>query len=50
MVADGMVAGVIGAIAILPVVADYPALESLWLARELEPEAVEDHQEQLRAA
>jgi predicted PurR-regulated permease PerM len=50
MIAGGMVAGVIGTIAILPVVAAYPALESLWLDRELEPEVVEDHQEQLRAA
>jgi predicted PurR-regulated permease PerM len=50
MIAGGMVAGVIGAVAILPVVAAYPALESLWLSRQLEPEVVKDHQEQLRAA
>ena len=50
MIAGGMVAGVIGAIGILPLVAAYPALESLWLAREIEPEVVRDHQEQLRAA
>ena len=35
---------------ILPLVAAYPALESLWLAPELEPKVVKDHQEQLRAA
>ena len=50
MLAGGMVAGVIGAIAILPIVAAYPALESLWLAPELEPRVVKDHREQLRAA
>jgi len=50
MIGGGMVAGVVGAIAILPMVAAYPALESLWLARQLEPEAVKDHQAQLRAA
>jgi predicted PurR-regulated permease PerM len=50
MIAGGMVAGVIGAIGILPLVAAYPALESLWLAPELEPKVIKDHQEQLRAA
>ena len=50
MMADGMVAGVVGAIAMLPLVAAYPALESLWLAPQLEPKVVRDHQEQLRAA
>lgn len=50
MLAGGMTAGLVGAIAILPLVAAYPALESLWLAPQLEPEVVEEHQEQLRAA
>jgi predicted PurR-regulated permease PerM len=50
MLAGGMVAGVVGAIAILPLVAAYPALESLWLAPQLEAEVVKDHQDQLRAA
>jgi predicted PurR-regulated permease PerM len=50
MIAGGLLAGVIGAIAALPLVAAYPALESLWLRPELEPETVEDHQKQLRAA
>jgi predicted PurR-regulated permease PerM len=50
MIAGGMVAGVVGAIGILPLVAAYPALESLWLSHELEPKVVKDHQEQLRAA
>ncbi len=50
MMAGGMAAGLVGAIAMLPLVAAYPALESLWLAPKLEPEAVKDHREQLRAA
>jgi predicted PurR-regulated permease PerM len=50
MVAGGMVAGIIGAVAVLPVVAAYPALEVLWLSPRLEPEVVRDHQKQLRAA
>ncbi len=50
MLAGGMVAGVIGAISILPLIAAYPALEALWLAPQLKPEAVKDHQKQLRAA
>ncbi len=50
MMAGGLVAGVVGAIAILPLVAAYPALEGLWLQRQLEPEVVEDHKEQLKAA
>jgi predicted PurR-regulated permease PerM len=50
MMAGGVVAGVIGAVAILPLVAAYPALEELWLSRNVGSEVVEDHQEQLRAA
>ncbi len=50
MFAGWMVAGIIGAVAALPLVAAYPALEVLWLAPQLEPEAVQDHQKQLRAA
>jgi predicted PurR-regulated permease PerM len=50
MIGGGIVAGVIGAIATLPVVAAFPALESLWFSRELAPEVVKDHQEQLKAA
>jgi predicted PurR-regulated permease PerM len=50
MIGGVMVAGIVGAIAILPIVAAYPALESLWLSRQLEPEVVKDHQAQLRAA
>ncbi len=50
MIAGGMVAGIVGAIAVLPLVAAYPELERLWLAPQLEPEVVKEHQEQLRAA
>lgn len=45
----GMLAGVVGAVAVLPLVAAYPALERLWLRPPLEPEVVEEH-EKLRAA
>jgi predicted PurR-regulated permease PerM len=41
--AGGMLAGVVGAVAALPFVAAYPALERLWLSRTLPPEAVEEH-------
>jgi predicted PurR-regulated permease PerM len=50
MIAGGMVAGVIGAVAVLPLVAAYPALEILWLSPQLEPEVVKDHQKQIRTA
>ena len=50
MIAGGMVAGIFGAIAVLPLVAAYPALEVLWLSRQLEPNVVKDHQAQLRRA
>lgn len=50
MLAGGMAAGLIGAVAVLPLVAAYPALESLWLAPKLEPEVVRDHQKQMKAA
>ncbi len=50
MIAGGTVAGVIGAVAVLPLIAAYPVLEGLWLAPQLEPEVVTDHQKQRRAA
>jgi predicted PurR-regulated permease PerM len=49
MLIGGVLAGVVGAIVALPLVAAYPALERLWLAPPLEPEVVKDH-EHLRAA
>ena len=44
-----LLAGVVGAVALLPLAAAYPALERLWLRPTLEPEVVEEH-EKLRAA
>jgi predicted PurR-regulated permease PerM len=49
MLTGGMLAGIIGAIAALPLVAAYPSLERLWLAPKLEPEVLKGH-EDLRAA
>lgn len=41
----GAVAGVAGVIIVLPVVASYPVIERLWLARHLEPDTVDKHDE-----
>jgi len=41
--AGWMLAGVLGAIAILPVVASYPIIEKLWLQPHLEPDTVPKH-------
>jgi predicted PurR-regulated permease PerM len=49
MLTGGILAGIIGAIAALPLVAAYASLERLWLAPKLEPEVLKDH-EDLRAA
>ena len=43
--AGGLVAGVVGAIAALPVVAAYPVVERLWLAPRLPPDTVKAHEE-----
>ncbi|MBY0372104.1 AI-2E family transporter [bacterium] len=43
------VAGVLGAIAVLPVVASYPIVERIWLAKYLRPEALKNHQGGKRA-
>lgn len=43
-VAGGLLAGVVGAIAALPIVAAYPVIERLWLARKLNPDAVKYHE------
>ena len=42
--AAGMLAGVIGVIIALPVVASYPVLERYWLRPHLEPDTVEKHE------
>jgi predicted PurR-regulated permease PerM len=44
VVAGGVVAGVVGAIAALPLVAAYPVIERLWLAPKLAPEALKAHE------
>lgn len=41
--AGWLLAGVIGAIAILPVIASYPIIEKLWLSPHLEPDTVPKH-------
>jgi len=43
--AGWLLAGVIGAIAILPLVAAYPVAENLWLKPHLEPDTVPKHKE-----
>jgi predicted PurR-regulated permease PerM len=43
--AAALVAGVVGAIAILPIVASYPIIERIWLKRHLEPDTVAKHEQ-----
>lgn len=43
----GSLAGVAGAILVLPIVAAYPVIERIWLRRYLGDEVVEKHEEQL---
>ena len=50
LIAGGTLAGVVGVVAILPLVAAYPALESLWRTPLSQAETVEDHQAERRAA
>ena len=40
----GTLAGITGAIVILPIVAAYPVIERLWLRTKLEPDTVQSHQ------
>jgi predicted PurR-regulated permease PerM len=49
MLVGGVLAGVVGAITALPLVAAYPALERLWFSKQVEPEVLKDHAD-LRAA
>lgn len=42
--AGGLVAGVVGAIAVLPIVAAYPVIERLWLGSKLGPDTVKAHE------
>ena len=41
--AAALVAGVVGAIVILPIVASYPIIERIWLRRHLETDTVSQH-------
>jgi len=50
MIAGVTLAGAVGAVAILPLVAAYPALESLWRTPLPETETLKDHRAQRRAA
>ncbi len=43
--AGALLAGVTGAIAILPIVASYPIIERIWLQPLLEPDTMEKHEE-----
>jgi hypothetical protein len=43
--AGALVAGVIGAIAVLPIVASYPIIERIWLRPHLESDTVAKHKE-----
>jgi predicted PurR-regulated permease PerM len=45
--AGGLLAGVVGAIAVLPVVASYPIIERIWLAKWLGREVVQKHAEEI---
>jgi predicted PurR-regulated permease PerM len=42
-IAAGLVAGVVGAIVILPLVASYPIIERTWLRRHLEDDTIKTH-------
>jgi hypothetical protein len=42
--AGALLAGVTGAIAILPIVASYPIIERIWLRPLLEPDTVATHE------
>lgn len=46
----GILAGIPGAIAVLPVVASYPIIEKIWLRKYLGTEVVETHVEQQKEA
>jgi predicted PurR-regulated permease PerM len=41
----GLVAGLVGAVAVLPLVAAYPVVERLWLAPKLAPETLKAHED-----
>ena len=45
VMAAGMLGGIIGAIAILPIVASYPIIERLWLRPHLEEDTIQKHKQ-----
>ena len=50
LVAGNTLAGLIGAVLVLPLVAAYPIVERIWLARYLNPEVIRDHKALARSA
>ena len=50
LVAGNTLAGLIGAILVLPLVAAYPIVERIWLARYLNPEVIRDHKALAKSA
>lgn len=50
LVAGNTLAGLIGAVLVLPFVAAYPIIERIWLARYLNPEVIRDHKALARSA
>jgi predicted PurR-regulated permease PerM len=50
LVAGNTLAGLIGAVLVLPLVAAYPIIERIWLARYLSPEVIRDHKALARSA
>ncbi|HEY4185451.1 MAG TPA: AI-2E family transporter [Polyangia bacterium] len=50
LVAGNTLAGLIGAVLVLPLVAAYPIVERIWLARYLSPEVIRDHRALAKSA
>jgi predicted PurR-regulated permease PerM len=50
LVAGNTLAGLIGAVLVLPLVAAYPIVERIWLARYLNPEVIRDHKALAKSA
>ena len=45
ILAAGLAAGIVGAIAILPLIAAYPVVERHWLAHRFEPDTLQKHEQ-----
>jgi predicted PurR-regulated permease PerM len=50
LVAGNTLGGLIGAVLVLPLVAAYPIVERIWLARYLSPEVIRDHKALAKSA